>query len=40
MREVDPSTAAEVGRELARMAARRRAAEAKQRHELSSFLKR
>ena len=40
VKAVDPSTGAEVDRELARMAARRKAAEGKQRSELSSFLNR
>jgi hypothetical protein len=39
-RQVDPSTAAEVEHKLGRMAARRKAAEAKQRRDLSSFLDR
>ena len=40
VRQVDPSATAEVERELARLAARRKAAEAKQRRDLSSFLDR
>lgn len=40
VRQVDPSATAEVERELARLAARRKVAEAKQRRDLSSFLNR